>query len=40
MKMSSTRAPKEIGSLIEEETVSSWVEVQKKALPSVLISVC
>jgi hypothetical protein len=39
MKMSRTRPPKEIGSLSEEETVRSWVLVQKKALPIVLISV-
>jgi hypothetical protein len=39
MKMSRARPPKEIGSLIEEETVSSWVLVQKKALPRVWISV-
>jgi hypothetical protein len=33
--VSSARPPKEIGSLIEEETVRSWVLVRKKALPMV-----
>ena len=39
MRMSRTRPPKVIGFLIWEETVRSWVLVQKKALPRVWISV-
>jgi len=39
MNTSSTRPPKEIGFLKDEETVNSWVLVQKSALPKVLISV-